>query len=573
VNAPAPLLALALALAAAAPALAQPLEARTPPPELRADRLYDFPQVAELLQGYARAYPDWVRVESVGKSGQGRDLWLVTVRNPAGPPELQRPAIYVDGNTHANEVQGAEACLYLLDTLLKGYGRLPRVTELLDRVVFHVLPVVNPDGRVAWFQAPSTAHFPRTVMRPVDDDRDGLADEDGYDDLNGDGVLTTMRKRVPLGEGTHKLDPRDPRLLVPVKEGEPGDWIRLGWEGVDDDGDGRVNEDPVGYVDPNRTFGFDWQPRYVQRGSSAYPLQIPETRAIAAWALDHPNVGAVQSFHNAGRMILRGPGSKGAPAYPASDLRVYDAIGKEGERLLPGYRYLVIHEDLYRVHGSTVDHFYMLHGAISLTNELYRAPSDLDGDGRASGEERLKFNDLLTLGRQFVPWEEVEHPQYGTVEVGGYRQDVGRVPEPWMQSDESHRNAAFVLYHAWELPKLRLGEPRVRALGDGVFRVDVTVFNERLIPSVSAIARQNRLHRLDLLRTQGAEVIAAGVVQDRYLDQVRLQRHRPQRLEVEGVPGRGHVRLMVVVKGQGPLTLAYESVKGGRVVAEVPLEE
>ena len=70
-------------------------------------------------------------------------------------------------------------------------------------------------------------------MMPVDDDRDGLVDEDGYDDLDGDGVITEMRKKVALGRGTHRLHPKDPRVLVEITKDERGDYLRLGEEGFE----------------------------------------------------------------------------------------------------------------------------------------------------------------------------------------------------------------------------------------------------------------------------------------------------------------------------------------------------
>ncbi|HUP42108.1 MAG TPA: M14 family metallopeptidase, partial [Thermoanaerobaculia bacterium] len=300
------LLLLAALAATPAPLAGQPAEPLTPrgeAPSPRFNRLHDFEEMTEILRAYARAYPEWVKLESIGKSIEGRDIWLLTVNNPATGPHRSKPGMYIDGNIHANEVQGAETALYTVDFVLANYGRLDRVTELADRIAFYVLPVVNPDGRARWFAGPSTAHFPRTVMAPYDDDRDGLVDEDGYDDLDGDGIITQMRKKVALGEGTHRLHPKDPRILVPVEPGELGDYLMLGPEGYDNDGDGRVNEDPVGYLDPNRSWGYFWMPRYVQAGAGDYPLQIPETRSIALWALDHPNVGAVQSYHNSGQMI------------------------------------------------------------------------------------------------------------------------------------------------------------------------------------------------------------------------------------------------------------------------------
>jgi hypothetical protein len=324
-----------------------------------------------------------------------------------------------------------------------------------------------------------------------------------------------------------------------VEEGELGDYRYLGIEGIDNDGDGQVNEDTVGYVDPNRTWGYFWMPRYVQAGAGDYPLQIPETRAIALWAMEHPNLGAVQSYHNSGQMILRGPGSKLQPPYPGADVQVYDLIGEQGEVLLPGYDYFITWKDLYTVYGDTTDHFYSVHGAIALTNELYDAPTDLDGDGEVTPEEEMEFNDLLTLGRQFVEWTEVEHPQYGTVEVGGERQDVGRVPEGWMLEPEVHRNNAFVLFHARQLPKLSIGEPTVKSVGRNLYRVEIPVTNEAGIPTVTALAQQNKLHRQDVATISGATVVASGLVDDPYLDKVRLQEHRPERLMVPGVPGYG----------------------------------
>ena len=140
-------LALATAVLPSVSFAAQPLQAKGKAPQVAFNRFHDYDEVAQILKDYAAAYPGWTRLESLGKSLQGRDMWLLTIQNPATGDELSKPALYVDGNTHANEVQGAEACLYTVDFVLKNYGRLPRITELLDRAVLSVLPMVNPDGR------------------------------------------------------------------------------------------------------------------------------------------------------------------------------------------------------------------------------------------------------------------------------------------------------------------------------------------------------------------------------------------------------------------------------------------
>jgi hypothetical protein len=561
-------------LAAASPSrlrAAEPIRPQGNPPEATFNRLHTYEEIVDLLKGYAAAYPKWTKLESLGKTIQGRDLWMITVTNPATGPELSKPAMYIDGNTHANEVQGAEAALYTVDYLLKNYGRLPRATEMLDRSVFYVLPVVNADGRALWFKGPSNADFPRTVMQPVDDDRDGKLDEDGYDDVDGDGYITQMRKKVPLGQGTHKLDPKDPRLLVPVEPGELGDWIDLGSEGYDNDHDGQVNEDTVGYVDPNRTWGFSWEPEYVQSGAGRYPFSIPETRAIAMWALAHPNIAAVQSYHNNGQMILRGPGAKADPLYPAQDLKAYDLLGKEGEKLLPGYHYYISWKDLYTVHGATTDHFYSTLGVLAFTNEMYNPPADFDKNGDVSQEEMMKFNDLLSLGRQWVDWKPYKHPQYGDIEVGGFKRDVGRVPEGWALEDETHRNNAFVLLNAYHLPHLSVGEASVKKVGDGLWKIEVPVLNDRAIPSMTAEAVNNKLHRQDIATITGGKVLSSGIVDDPFLDKIEIQAHRPERLMVPGVDGVSTRTLFFLVQGEGDVTFGYDSLKGGKLSKKIAL--
>ncbi len=551
--------------------MAQTLEAKVPPPDPHFNRLNHNDEIVRFLRGYVASYPDWVKLESIGKTTGGSDTWLVTINNPKTGPELSKPAMFVDGATHANEVQGTETVLYLIDYMLDNYGKLDKVTELMDRTVFYFVPMVNPDSRAKWFDAPATPNYPRTVPVKIDDDRDGRVDEDGYEDLDGDGELTQMRKKVPLGQGRFRLDPNDPRRLVPIEEDELGDYIRLGGEGIDNDGDGLVNEDGVGYVDPNRTFAYGWAPRYVQPGSTDYPLQVAETRNIALWALEHPNIAAAQSFHNTGRMILRGPGTKAMGRYEVSDIQVYDRIGKEGENIIPGYSYFILWKDLYSAYGGTIDHFYGIHGAIAFSNELFGPQQDFDKDGEVTEEERLKFVDLLTLGRMTVEWKEFDHPQYGKIEIGGFRHDTGRVPEGWMLEEDCHRNALFVLYHARQLPKIRFDDPTVEKVDGDLYRVHVPVVNERSIPTVTAIARKNKLHRLDLATVEGAKVVASGIVRDLYLNKVDLQKHRPERLMVPSVEGLSTRTLFFLVEGKGSITVAYDSVKAGKISQDIEL--
>jgi hypothetical protein len=543
------------------------------PPDPQWDRLYPNPAVLEMMRGFERGYPGWVKLESLGKTSAGGDTWLLTITNPKTGPAAAKPGVYIDGAMHANEIQGTETVLYAVNFVLKNYGKLPRVTEFLDRGVLYAIPMVNVDSRERWFTQPSTPHFPRTLPVAIDDDRDGLSDEDGFDDLDGDGEITTMRKKVALGQGTHRLHPKDARLLVRVGPGELGDYILLGTEGIDNDGDGQVNEDPNGYVDPNRVWGSGFQPRYVQAGASDYPLQYPEARNIAQWMDKALNVNWVLSYHNFGKLILRMPGARSNTPMPAGDLRVHDYFGKEGEKMLPGYRYVWVAPVLGDSYGSSADHSYGRTGAFSEGIELNAPQQDYNGDGNVSEEEMMKFNDEMTQGRMFVPWKKYQHPQFGEVEIGGYRHDTGRAPEGFLGVEEMHRNAMYVLLHGYHLPKLKAGEAKVERLREGVFRVEIPVTNERMIPTMAGIVTRHRLHRVDLATLSRGKVLASGIVEDSFARRVRMQEHRPERLMVnEGIGGASTETLMFLVEaGPGPVTLRYDSVKAGVMEAVIQL--
>jgi hypothetical protein len=551
------------------------------------NRFYDYDGIVELCRRLADSRPDLCTLDFIGPSWEGRPMPLLTIHNPATGEELAKSAMWVDGNVHGNEVQGAEAAVYMAWTLLERYGELPAITELVDERVFYILPMVNPDGRQYWFDAPNTSSSSRSGTRPLDRDRDGLADEDGPDDLDGDGELLMMRKRVAPGTGTYRLDPEDPRRMLPVPSEQRlelgADWVLLGQEGYDNDGDGRINEDGPGGYDMNRNWPAGWQPDYVQYGAGDYPFSYPETAAVGRFLLEHPNVAAVQSFHNSGGMILRGPGSESRGSYyPSADRRVYDAIADDGERILPYYRSLIIHEDLYTVHGGFVNWTSEGLGVISFTNELWNreqyfgGADDDEGGGFGFGgrprpsEDELFFDEHVLFGETFVDWHEVEHPQYGTIELGGFRKMTSRVPPPFMIEEMLHRNAAFCIFHAAQMPKLSAGGIEVADGPGGAEVVTVEIRNERWIPTRTAVAAARGIGRPDVVTIEGEDltVIAGGPEADRFdLTVFDAVEHQPERLLLEGgIGGHDSVRLRWVVRGSGAFRVRVATEKAGELV-------
>ncbi len=548
-----------------------------PEVEIPWNRFYDAEEIYALLDRFAAHWPRLLSHEVIGHSVENREMRVYTLTNPDAGPASSKPAMWVDGNVHGNEVQGAEAVVYLAWYLLENQTSNERARALLDQGAFYLLPMVNPDGRAHWFAGAHNAHSSRTGVQPLDRDGDGLFDEDGPDDLDGDGNIVQMRKHVP-GEGTHRLNADDPRVMEfvpPNDKGIRGDWIYVGQEGIDNDGDGRINEDDVGGYDMNRSWPSLWQPDHVQFGAGPYPLYWPETRAIARFLLEHPNVAAVQSFHNSGGMILRGPGAEVFGEYPRADVAVYDELGRDGERMLPFYRYMIIWRDLYSVFGGFVNWAYEGLGIMSFTNELW-ADEQVSPDRRLGQgmQDQLLADDRLLLGEGFVDWHPYQHPLYGPIEIGGFQKDVGRVPPTFLVEEMIHRNALFCVRHAEALPEVVIRDPLVTDLG-GVKAVDVVFANEHLIPTRTAQAAKNRIGRPDrlVLEGEGIEVLAGGVRSDRFRpEQIELQEHDPARLvREEGLGSRAELRVRWLVKGKGEATLRFEGEKARAVERTVAI--
>src|SRR5256885_4573536 len=80
----------------------------------------DYAELTAQLDRWARAHPDFVRVSSIGKSVEGRDIPLITIgRNP----DLHRPAVWVDGNMHASELCGSSVALAIAEDVIACHSR------------------------------------------------------------------------------------------------------------------------------------------------------------------------------------------------------------------------------------------------------------------------------------------------------------------------------------------------------------------------------------------------------------------------------------------------------------------
>jgi hypothetical protein len=515
--------------------------------------------VVDAVKALNKAYPHLTKLDIVGKSEEERAIYCMTVNNPKTGKELDKPGVYMDANIHGNEIQATEVTLYFLNYILTKYGKNKEVTKLVDKNCIYVIPIVNVDGRYHFFADANTSGSNRSLRRPHDDDHDGLYDEDFPDDLDNDGNICMMRKRDPFGQ--LKTDPEDSRLMVRVKPGEKGEWTLLGQEGIDNDGDGKINEDSEGYVDPNRNWGFDWMPPYVQAGAGDYPFSGTGLKAIAEYLRKRPNICIAWALHNSGGMYLRGPSSKGLGEYSRQDIAVYDYIGEQAERITPGYQYMIAWKDLYTTYGDFLEWMVGCNGAYGYVIELFQSstetfksrkeekrakPGTEEGglpflESSDIARERLKFSDHLVQGELYKPWKAYKHPTYGDIEIGG-----------WVKFSS--------LFDVKKIEK-------------GLYRVRTRLLNKKAIPTMSYYSQKKNLYPKDMLKVSGknAKVLAGGTLNDIYRDQVTYKQHRPE-LQFLVVPGFGKVEHQFLVEGKGEITLKYSSRFGGKITKTFELK-
>ncbi len=140
-----------------------------------------------------------------------------------------------------------------------------------------------------------------------------------------------------------------------------------------------------------------------------------------------------------------------------------------------------------------------------------------------------------------------------------------RVPPFFRLAETSHRNAAFCLYHADQLPRLSFDEVKVKKLEKDLYQVDVAIANSRVTPTISFVAQQKKLHRADRFQIEGnVKLLAAGRLTDKY-------RNITQKIETQenflwiksGIPSFGRVVYRLLVQGKGEMKLIYDSLKGG----------
>ncbi len=460
------------------------------------DHFYAYDELTDTLRAWAEEAPTLCAVESIGKSYEDRDIWLVTVTNTETGAHSDKPAFLIEANIHSMEWTGCTASLHLIHHLLTGHGQDERVTRVLDTRAFYVIPRLNPDGAELGLQQ---RRFIRSSVRPYprEEPEDGLQVED----LDGDGRVLDMRLEDPNGSwGAH---PEEPGLLVrrdPVDGPDDGPFYRLLAEGRLRNYDGVTIKVPwpLEGLDLNRNFPAEWAPEHEQRGAGPYPTSEPEVRAMVQAVVDRPNITGHVAYHTFSGVHLRPYAGRPDEDFPTTDLRAYQIIGARGTELTGYPAVSVFHDFRYdpkqTIKGGAHDWMYDQVGVFSWTTEFW-SPQ------RQAGLSDYHFTDWIrehpieddlalirwakkTYPDAYVDWYEFDHPELGKVELGGW--DIinywFNVPFDRLEQEVAP-HSEWAVFHALISPLLEVRSLDVEQLGETSFLVRLVLQNSGWLPT------------------------------------------------------------------------------------------
>lgn len=469
--------------------------------ELRAPYLERFLRYDELtsqLERWAAAFPAFVRRSSLGRTPEGRELWLLTIGRE-GPT---RPAVWVDANMHAVELTGSSVALAIAEAAIalhlgEPVGRAGERADALpahvrahlaEGVTFHVLPRMSPDGAERVLE---TGQYVRSVPR---DSRVGRTAAFWRPcDLDGDGRVALLRVRDPSGAFVEH--PGHPGLMLARRLEDEGPFYGLypeglieGWDGTTLPVDG-IHGDTE--TDLNRNFPYGWAPEHRQHGAGPYATSEPESRAVVEFATRHPEIFFWLNLHTYGGCFIRPAGDRPDTRMDQGDLGIYRAFeafaeGITGYPVVSGFEEFTYLPDT-PLAGDLTSFAYAQRGALAVVCELWDFFREVglgkhDAVGRyermrpfvhhyqrrtrADAQKVAEWDRVHNGGRVVRPFSKVQHPQLGEVEVGGFCPLEGIWNAPAHRLAElGERMAAVTMRAAAMAPRVVIDEVELTPVG------------------------------------------------------------------------------------------------------------
>lgn len=516
--------------------------------------------LAQRIRSLTQKYPQWVKSKSLTQTAGGNEIWMLTIGS--GKTE-EKPAIAVVGGVEGKHLLGVEMAIGFAEKLLAATN-VDSVKTLLGRQTYYVFPNMSPDATAQYFAKVKAERSGNATI--TDDDRDGKANEDDADDLDGNGKITLMRIADPTGK--YKLNPDDPRSLIladPAK-GEAGGYILLP-EGIDNDKDGAFNEDGEGGVHFNKNSSYNFRP-FIP-GAGEYAVSEKENRALFDFLFDAFNVYAVVTFgpvNNLSAPVTVNPAGLAKRVITSW----YDADAKANALVSERYNKITKTKDAPKTQAGTGDFSqwgYFHYGRLSFSTPGWwvpkTAPDSTRKEKRQTNDDAvvsyLRWAAAQGINNTFTPWKAINHPDFPgqTVEVGGLDPFVLINPPYKLVDGIVAKHTDFLLSLAGMAPKVDLVNVKTEKVADGLTRISLKVLNPGELPTYTRIGDRSYFLKKMVVKLNlnaGQTVVSGRKTQT-----------------IESIAGKEYKELTWLIKGNGKISIDAGSPTTGSKSIDVTL--
>lgn len=476
-----------------------------------------------------------VKLQSLTKTVGGHDIWALTLFN--GKPE-DNPAIAIVGGVDGSLLLSREMAVNIAKNILNNHK------DVLNNTTFYIFPNMSPNASKQYFS--SLKYHKHGNANQTDDDRDGLLNEDAFEDLNNDGLITLIR--VEDITGNYKKLQEDERVMVKAnaQEGELGTY-KVFSEGIDNDKDGKYNEDGDGGIHFNKNLTYNYP--YFKPGAGEHAVSEKEHRALLDFLYEQWNIYAVLTLGPENNLSnpLKYNAANARKRVVTSILKGDEALNKF---LSKKYAKITGTKGAPPANGKGGGFFewsYFHFGKLAMSTPGWWAPK-FKGDSTVKAKKNYKANFLQWaeeegLSNYFVDWKEIAHPDFPNkkVEVGGIAPFVMTNPPYNMVEDISKKHTDFVVEITKMQPNISIENVTTEKVDNGLTRVTLNIHNKGLLPTHTEMGKRSRWLRrikVDLKLKNNQEIISGQKIQ-----------------LINSIDGDSSQELTWLIKGKGSVTI------------------
>lgn len=559
--------------------------------KFRPDHYYRYDELTLLLKNLVQAYPKLAQLVSIGKTTENREIWLITITDEkTGKPE-EKPAMWIDANTHAGEVTGCQAALYFANQLLTSNTNDELINDLLKNLTFYIVPRISVDGAEHYLTTP---HMLRstTVKWPHKEQIEAHYQKD----VNQDGRILMMRKKDPAG--AFKISTKNDNLMISRTHEDwnlpSSSFYHLYTEGEFNQYDGITKNFSKDYgLDLNRQFGSGFLPEGEQPGAGPYPLFLPEAQALVKAVSERPNIAVAHTYHTYGGMVLRLPALYPDDQMDPKDFLIFKTLCASAAKVMD-YRVYGVYKDFQYepkklTTGSFDEWLYSHRGIVSSTIEIWdvakqagaKYDNALDCYNSPTEEQLVAIYNWcethLPENSFHVRWETFQHPQLGEVEIGGWDwKFVFQNPPEKFLTAEIEKVFQGTLTFAKACPLVKITACNVTKISASQWKVVIDFSNQGYLPTngtVQAIkTAAARKPRVQLQLAPKQKIISGKAeFEIEHLTGRSARGPRTSPVWYAEMANKNECRLEWIIEGAGPVQIQVNFERAGIIKKEITL--